>query len=196
MEPLRGGVLAAEPPAEIAALWREAARPRTPAEWALRWLWNQPEVTVVLSGMNAETQVDENLAAAAGAEAGALTQAETALVDRVAQRYREIMKVGCTGCGYCQPCPAGVEIPGAFDVYNSFHTFGRQQEATFSYVLRMGGVISGRPGYASLCARCQECVEKCPQGLDIPNLLEDVARQFEGEDLREREAMVRKFFAA
>jgi predicted aldo/keto reductase-like oxidoreductase len=196
MEPLRGGILAGEPPAEIAALWREAAQPRTPAEWALRWLWNQPEVTVVLSGMNEDAQVEENLRIAADAHAGALAAAEVELMGRVGRRYREIMKVGCTGCGYCQPCPSGVDIPGAFDVFNAFHTFGRQQEAAFSYALRMGGVISGKQAYASLCARCEECLEKCPQHLEIPNLLEEVARQFETEGLREREAMIRRVFAA
>jgi hypothetical protein len=104
------------------------------------------------------------------------------------------MKVGCTGCGYCQPCPSGVDIPGCFDLFNAFHTFGRP-EAGFLYVLRAGGVISGRPAYASLCSRCLDCLEKCPQHLEIPDLLEQVAAQFEGEGLKEREAMVRRFFA-
>lgn len=196
MEPLRGGMLAGEPPAEIAALWREAERPRTPAEWALRWIWNRPEVTLLLSGMNEDAQLDENLGVAADARPGALTAAETELIGRVGRRYREIMKVGCTGCGYCQPCPSGVDIPGCFDAFNKFHTFGRQVEAGFSYALGMGGVISGRPAYASLCARCMDCVEKCPQELDIPNLLEEVAGLFETAELREREAVIRRVFAS
>ena len=194
MEPLRGGLLAGEPPAEIDPLWREAARPRTPAEWALRWVWNQPEVTVALSGMNDDAQLEENLRIAADAHPGALTAAENELIGRVGRRYREIMKVGCTGCGYCQPCPSGVDIPGCFDLFNQFHTFGKRQEAGFFYALRAGGVISGKPAYASLCARCLDCLEKCPQGLDIPNLLEEVAKQFETAGLREREAMVRRLF--
>jgi hypothetical protein len=197
MEPLRGGVLAAptQPPA-IDALWREAERRRTPAEWALRWVWNHPEVTVALSGMNDEAQIEENLRIAAGARPGSLTAAELGLVGRVALKYREIMKVACTGCGYCQPCPSGVDIPGVFDVFNAFHTFGKTQEAGFLYALRAGGVLSGQPGYASLCSRCLDCLEKCPQGLEIPDLLEQVAAEFEGEGLREREAMVRRLFSA
>jgi len=195
MEPLRGGTLAASPqPAAIDALWREAERRRTPAEWALRWVWNRPEVTVALSGMNDEAQVDENLRIAADARPGSLTAAEIALIGRVSRKYREVMKVGCTGCGYCQPCPSGVDIAGAFDLFNAFHTFGKKQEAPFLYALRAGGILSGQPAYASLCARCLDCLEKCPQGLAIPDLLEQVVAEFEGAGLREREATVRRLF--
>jgi predicted aldo/keto reductase-like oxidoreductase len=197
MEPLRGGVLAApaQPPA-IDALWREAEPRRTPAEWALRWVWNHAEVTVVLSGMNDEAQVEENLRIAADARPGSLTAAEVALAGRVALKYREIMKVACTGCGYCQPCPSGVDVPGAFDAFNAFHTFGKTGEAAFLYALRAGGVLSGQPSYASLCSRCLDCLEKCPQGLEIPDLLEQVAWEFEGDGLSEREAAVRRLFNA
>lgn len=195
MEPLRGGALAAFPqPPAIEALWQEAEHRRTPAEWALRWVWNHPEATVVLSGMSDEAQVDENLRIASAAHPGSLTAAEANLVGQVSRKYREIMKVGCTGCGYCQPCPSGVDISGSFDVFNAYHTFGRAQEAGFLYVLRAGGVLSGRPAYASLCARCLDCIEKCPQHLAIPDLLEQVVAEFEGEGLREREAMARRLF--
>jgi predicted aldo/keto reductase-like oxidoreductase len=137
--------------------------------------------------------VEENLRIAADARPGPLTAAEIGLIAGVGRKYREIMKVGCTGCGYCQPCPSGVDIAGCFDLFNAFHTFGRQ-EAGFLYVLRAGGVLSGRPAYASLCSRCLDCLPKCPQHLEIPDLLEQVAAQFEAEGLREREAMVRRFF--
>jgi hypothetical protein len=195
MEPLRGGTLAVSPqPPAIEALWREAERRRSPAEWALRWVWDHPEVTVALSGMNDEAQVEENLRVAADAGPGSLTIAEAGLIARVGRKYREIMKVGCTGCGYCQPCPSGVDIPGSFDLFNAYHTFGKRQEAGFLYVLREGGILSGRPAYASLCSHCLDCLEKCPQGLQIPDLLEQVANQFEGEGLSEREAMARRLF--
>jgi len=195
MEPLRGGALAVSPqPPAIDALWREAERRRTPAEWALRWVWNHPEVTVALSGMNEEAQVEENLRIAADARPGSLTAAEVDLVGRVSRKYREIMKVGCTGCGYCQPCPSGVDIPGNFDIFNAFHTFGKTQDAGFLYVLRAGGILSGQPAYASLCSRCLDCLEKCPQDLEIPDLLAQVAAQFEGEGLAGREAMARRLF--
>ena len=193
MEPLRGGMLAASPPPAIDAIWQEAEQRRTPAEWALRWIWNQPEVTVVLSGMNDEAQVEENLRIAADARPGSLTAAEADLIGRVSRKYREIMKVGCTGCGYCQPCPSGVDIPGCFDVFNAWHMFG-DQGARFVYVLRGSGVLSGQPTYASLCSHCGDCVQKCPQGLEIPDLLEEVAREFETGGVGEREAMVRRLF--
>jgi predicted aldo/keto reductase-like oxidoreductase len=196
MEPLRGGALASSPPPPaISALWREAEQHRSPAEWALRWVWNHAEVTVALSGMNDEAQVEENLRIAGDARPGRLTTAEVDLIGRVGRKYREIMKVGCTGCGYCQPCPSGVDIPSSFDLLNAAHTFGKSEEAGFLYVVRAGGVLSGRPAYASLCSRCMDCVQKCPQHLEIPDLLEQVAREFEGEGLREREAKVRSLFA-
>ncbi|HVX66494.1 MAG TPA: aldo/keto reductase [Bryobacteraceae bacterium] len=194
MEPLRGGSLAAVPqPPAVDALWREAGRHRTPAEWALRWVWNHPEVTLALSGMNDDAQVEENLRIAAVARPGALTTEEVELIGRVGRKYREIMRAGCTGCGYCQPCPSGVEIPVCFDLLNAAHTFGKPQEAAFLYAVRAGGIMSGRPGYASQCSHCLDCLQKCPQGLEIPDLLEQVVQEFEGAGLKEREAMARQF---
>jgi predicted aldo/keto reductase-like oxidoreductase len=195
MEPLRGGQLAVSPqPPAIAGLWHEAERLRTPAEWAFRWIWNHPEVTVVLSGMNDEAQVEENLRIAEDGYPGSLSAAELDLIGRVVRKYQELMKVDCTGCGYCQPCPSGVDIPGVFDTFNAYHMFGKQQEQQLLYVVRAGGVLSGAPMYASQCSRCMDCVEKCPQGLPIPDLLEEVASVFEGEGLKEREALARRLF--
>jgi uncharacterized protein len=197
MEPLRGGALAAAPPPAVGTLWRQADSRRSPAEWALRWVWNHPEVTLLLSGMNnEEAQVEENLRVASDARAGALTLAEVALIGAVGRKYRELMKVGCTGCGYCQPCPSGVNIPECFTLFNAFHTFGKQKEAAFLYVVRMGGVLTGKPGYASLCSHCQDCVQKCPQGLDVPTFLEQVVDEFERDGLADREAAVRGLFAS
>jgi hypothetical protein len=195
MQPLRGGTLGRlEPPPAIKAIWSESETPRTPAEWALRWVWNHPEATVALSGMNEDAQVEENLAIAGQAYPHSLTEAELALVGRAGRKYREIMKVGCTGCGYCEPCPMGVGIAANFDIYNHLHMFGSPGETQFLYVVRLSGVLSGSRGYASQCERCGDCVVKCPQGLEIPDLLEKVAAELEGEGLREKEAMVRGFF--
>jgi len=197
MEPLRGGTLAAPPPPAIDALWRESEMRRTPAEWALRWVWNHPEVTVVLSGMSDEAQVDENLRIAPSALPGALTDAEVNLVTAVGVKYRQIMKVGCTGCGYCLPCPNGVNIPGCFDSFNALHTFGKTpQEAGFQYVLSVSGIFSRSLAYASLCSQCLDCLDKCPQKLQIPDLLEQVVREFEGDSLKDIEAMARRVFNA
>ncbi|GFE62855.1 aldo/keto reductase [Geobacter sp. AOG2] len=187
MEPLRGGNLGLPtPPPAVAGIWSEAAVRRTPVEWALRWVWNHPEVTLLLSGMNEERHIEENLAIADSAESGALTGEELSLVDRVSRKYQELMKVGCTGCGYCMPCPAGVDIPGCFDVYNKMHMFGNEMEAKFIYALRMSDeLLSAKPGYASLCTACGACLDKCPQQIPIPDLLTDVAAEMEGPSLKE-----------
>ena len=196
MEPLRGGNLALPtPPPAIAALWKEAKVHRTPAEWALRWIWNHPEVTVVLSGMNQETHIQENLAFANTARPNALTQEELDLVERVSQTYRTLMKTGCTGCGYCMPCPAEVMIPICFEEYNTLHMFGGLEDAKFRYAFRMSGdLIDGRPGYASQCVQCGECLDKCPQKIQIPDMLAQVAAEFEDANLMDRVATARRIF--
>ena len=188
MEPLRGGNLGLPvAPPTIAALWDEAPVRRTPAEWALRWVWDHPEVVVVLSGMNDEAHIDENLGTAGEALPNSLTPGERTLVRRAAARYRELMKVGCSGCGYCMPCPAGVNIPACFEVFNKVHLFGDLEGSKDSYVMRMSGVLQrSGSGFASQCVECGKCLEKCPQGLDIPLLLKDVAAELEGPDLEER----------
>ena len=193
MEPLRGGNLGLPtPPPAVKAIWDEAELPRTPVDWALRWVWNQPEVTVVLSGMNEETHIEENLAIAETASPGSLTGAELDLVSRAADTYRILMKVGCTGCSYCLPCPSDVMIPVIFDIYNKMHLFGDVAGGKFIYALRMSGGISvGQRGFASQCVECGECVEKCPQDLPIPELLARVVDELEGPDLDERIARAR-----
>ena len=188
MEPLRGGNLAlpAAPPA-VAQIWSEAPVRRTPAEWALRWVWNHPEVTLLLSGMNDEAQIKENLAVAEAALPDSLSAAELALVERAGLTYHGLTQIGCTGCGYCMPCPAGVQIPGCFDVYNKMHMFGNTEEAKFIYALRMSDkLISSQAGYASQCVSCGACLDKCPQHLAIPELLAKVAAELEGADLQQR----------
>lgn len=196
MEPLRGGTIARPtPPAAIAAIWNESIVKRTPAEWALRWVWNRPEVTLLLSGMNDESQIAENLAIADSARPNTLTRAELDLIDRAAAKYKELMKIGCTGCAYCMPCPSGVMIPTCFDEYNKMHMFGPVEMAKFVYAFRMSGVITdGTPGYASQCTSCCECVSKCPQQLPIPDLLAQVAAEMEGPDLMDRVVKARAIF--
>lgn len=183
MEPLRGGNLSGRVPAEVQALWDEAETRRTPAEWALRWVWNRPEVTCVLSGMNEEAHIAENLRVASEAEPGALSAAELELVERVRDAYYRLTKADCTGCRYCMPCPHGVDIPRCFEVYNNFFMFPEDRGGKFMYPLRLGA-FTGEPSYASFCTKCKKCVKKCPQGLPIPELLDDVVATFEGPGMR------------
>ncbi|MDD1690461.1 MAG: aldo/keto reductase [Methanoregula sp.] len=179
MEPLRGGNLAGRMPDTIKKMWDEAPVKRSPAKWGLRWVWDHPEVTVVLSGMNDEAHIDENLRVAGEALPGSLTEDERVLIGRVRDEYRRLMKVGCTGCGYCMPCPAGVDIPGCFANYNAHALFPHDREVKFQYVGRHGGLM-GEKSYAGLCRQCGKCAKACPQHLPIPDLMKDVSKEMEG----------------
>ncbi|WP_319643016.1 aldo/keto reductase [Methanovulcanius yangii] len=178
MEPLRGGHLARAVPDEVRAIEAETGVSRTPAEWALRWIWNRPEVTVVLSGMSDEAQLRENIRTAEDALPGSLSQGDLAMMARVRDIYRDRMMVDCTGCGYCMPCPYGVDIPGCFAHYNNYGLFGKEPAVRY-YFAQMTGIMD-KEGYAGLCRGCGKCVRACPQHLPIPDLLQDVSRTFEG----------------
>ncbi|WAI01552.1 aldo/keto reductase [Methanogenium organophilum] len=195
MEPLRGGNLTHPVPPEVKEIWDHARTRRTPAEWALRWIWNHPEVTVVLSGMNEESHVKENLRVAGEAYPNSLTELELQLIAGVEKKYRELMKVSCTGCRYCMPCPAGVNIPHCFEVYNNKYLSGNPDEAGFLYVVQLSGIItSGEPEFASQCIQCGKCLDRCPQHIDIPAVLATVVEEMEGNDLEQRVATVRELF--
>lgn len=168
MEPIRGGMLAGNVPPSIQALWDSAPVKRTPAEWALQWVWNQPEVSLLLSGMSTMEQVEENVASAGRSGAGTLTGEELTLVDRVREAYRELCAIPCTACEYCLPCPSGVNIPGIFEIYNDLLMYGDEQRAKMFY-----SWIDEKER-ADLCIECGECLEKCPQHIEIPDWLKKV----------------------
>ncbi|MGE5614593.1 MAG: aldo/keto reductase [Bacillota bacterium] len=195
MEPLRGGSLAGRIPGEIREIWDAAKVKRTPADWALRWLWDQPAVTVALSGMNEEAQIEENVRTACEVQPGSLTEEEFALYEKVRKKYNELMKVGCTGCGYCMPCPAGVDIPFCFSYYNAKHFF-KAKRAWWQYIAFAGGLTGGRPSYASLCKQCGKCEKACPQRLPIRKKLGEVASDMEPKILRPVLRLVRKYYVA
>lgn len=194
MEPLRGGNLSAPvAPDGVQQLWDSGITKRPPVEWALRWVWNHPEVTVVLSGMNDESHVEQNLAIAALADAESLTKDELDIVDKVAAKYKELMQVGCTGCSYCMPCPAGVRIPACFELFNTASMFKDKVDRTkYQYALMLSGGFAGKPAYASQCVECGQCVEHCPQHIQIPEELARVADYFKKEDMQ---AIVDSFMA-
>ncbi|MDI3484922.1 MAG: uncharacterized protein PWQ75_207 [Methanolobus sp.] len=195
MEPLRGGSLTKTVPQAVDEIWNEASIKRTPAEWALRWVWNHPEVTVVLSGMSEEAHVEENLRVAGEAHANSLTEEEMQLVKKVENKYRELMKVECTGCQYCMPCPAGVNIPLCFEMYNNLYLEEDTDTVKFMYAARTGGAVgTGGGEFASLCIQCGQCLEKCPQHIDIPDVLDSVVNELEGNDLEQRVSMAKEMF--
>jgi predicted aldo/keto reductase-like oxidoreductase len=170
MEPLLGGKLVG-PPAPIQALWDGAATERTPVGWALRWLWDQPEVSVVLSGMSAMAHVEENVALAAASGIGVLSEEDHALYDQVRKKHKELTAVPCTGCGYCMPCPQGVDIPGNFGSYNEGIMFDKPEDSRGHYSwLRFAYEEQGIFDHdvrAAQCIQCGECETKCPQGIPI-----------------------------
>ena len=170
MEPLRGGKLVNNLPEEAKKLFDAHPVKHTPAGWALRWLWNQPEVTCVLSGMNSEDMVNENIRIASKAEPGHFTDEDMAIVERIKQIIREREKVGCTGCRYCMPCPKGVDIPGNFYYYNLMY-MEKKSSARFEFAQNMG--MRKEPGFASQCVGCGKCEQHCPQQIPIREKLKE-----------------------
>jgi hypothetical protein len=160
MEPLRGGALARVPPA-VSGIWEKSGRPWSPSEWALRWVWSLPEVVTVLSGMGTLSQLRENVASARAAVP--LTAQDLERVAEAQAFYRARLAVPCTTCGYCQPCPSGVAIPGVFSAYNSATMFEARAQAAWVYdnfVVKAGGG-------AERCNECGDCESKCPQSFPI-----------------------------
>jgi hypothetical protein len=173
MEPLRGGLLAKQPPI-VAELWAKSGVNRSPAEWGLRWVWNHPDVTVVLSGMSALKQVRENLAYANEGRPHSLTEKELSIFEDVKAMYRNKIKIPCTKCAYCMPCPSGVDIPECFAMYNDAFIYEDVSNARGVYNVR-----AGFGGAASQCQECGACEDLCPQHLPIRKKLKDVAALLE-----------------
>lgn len=181
MEPLLGGRLASGLPEKAIERFEKESKERTPAQWGLDWVWNHPEVTVVLSGMNEDAQLEDNLRAADEACPNMFTEEELAVYEDVRNIFNESYKVHCTGCHYCMPCPAGVDIPGCFSAYNTYHAISR---STGNLQYGMTTLLSGDPGYAGLCRKCGACEKKCPQHLPIREHLDEVRETMEGTRFR------------
>jgi len=179
MEPLRGGSLVGGMPEAVKKIWDSAPVKRSSVDWALRWIWDQPEVSVVLSGMNEERQVEENAILADEIKVGNLTDEEKAIYEKSAEQYLKLMKVGCTGCSYCMPCPMGVNIPFCFSYYNTYHMFGKKKQTIFQYIGFAGGIQGGQNSLAYRCIKCGKCERVCPQHLPIRKHLEEVHKEME-----------------
>jgi predicted aldo/keto reductase-like oxidoreductase len=170
MEPLRGGKLVNLLPSDARKAIAENARGWTPAAWAFRWLYNQPEVTVVLSGMNSLDMVRENVETADSAEAGAFTEEDFAFLEEVKAMIKAREKVGCTGCRYCMPCPQGVDIPGIFRCYNAMYSEGKA-DGRHQFFQTVG--LTREPAFATQCVGCGKCEKHCPQGIAIREKLKE-----------------------
>jgi predicted aldo/keto reductase-like oxidoreductase len=159
MEPILGGRLV-NPPSEIQTLWDSSARKRTPADWALQWVWNQPEVTVALSGMSKMNQVEENLASADISGVNSMTAEELALIDRVRDQYQALSPIPCNQCNYCMPCPNGVNIPRVLETYNHGLIYNNQDDARQAYTHWIPELER-----ANNCIACKDCEGLCPQSI-------------------------------
>jgi uncharacterized protein len=176
MEPLRGGKLARNLPEDISGVFENSGIKRTPAQWALRWVWNHPEISLLLSGMNEPSDVMQNLEAAEEGFPNSLKPDEIYILEKVRSLYGKRIKVGCTSCGYCMPCPSGVNIPGNFSYFNDYFLFDTQslRETTvrlYNHYIKPGE----RP---SACIECGQCEEKCPQAIQVISELKNVERTF------------------
>ncbi len=190
MEPLRGGKLVNLLPPEAKRLFAESPRGWTPAEWALRWLWDQPAVTCVLSGMNDLEMIEENCRIADEVQPGALTKEDFALLERVKTAIQQRVKAPCTGCGYCMPCPKGVDIPGAFRCYNEMFT-EHKRTGRREYWQVVG--LRKEPAFATQCVGCGKCESHCPQHLPIRALLKEADRALRPPHYRVAGWVARKF---
>ena len=177
MEPLRGGRLVDKLPEKAKQIIKEHPIQRTAAQWGLRWLWDQKEVTMILSGMNSQAMIQENIQTAESIDIGDIGEEERQLYANVVQAIHDTEKVGCTACGYCQPCPKGVDIPGIFAIYNRFH--GENQKSARKEYLRVT-TLKPNTTAASQCIGCGKCESHCPQQISIRETLKDVAKTFEG----------------
>ena len=173
MEPLRGGRLVNNLPQEAKDIFANHPVQHTPAQWAFRWLFNQPEVTVVLSGMNSDEMVADNIKTACETQIGELTANDEAMLKEVVSAINSKMKVGCTGCEYCMPCPKNINISGAFFAYNRQSADG--SFAGFKEYVK----CTGKYAPASVCIGCGKCETHCPQGIEIRKELKEAAKVLE-----------------
>lgn len=168
MEPIKGGRLAGPVPPDIQAAWDKAEEKRSPVEWALRFVWDDKDVSLLLSGMGSLEQVEENVRLAERGLAGSLGQSDHALIEEVRRLYREKVVVDCTGCHYCMPCPAGINIPMIFSMMNNASLYGTIQAEKAGYAIN---VELGVTAKASECTGCGQCEQACPQDIEVPKRL-------------------------
>ncbi|MCR4590347.1 MAG: aldo/keto reductase [Lachnospiraceae bacterium] len=190
MEPLRGGKLVDLMPEEGKALIKKNEKGYTAAELAFRWLYDQPGVTVVLSGMNSIEMLEENCRTADSALPGSLDDGDKALINSVRDIIQEKMKVGCTGCRYCMPCPKNVDIPAIFRCYN--HMYSEAKSAGRREYFQTVG-FQKNPADANLCVQCGKCEQHCPQHLPIRQLLKEADRDLRPWYLKIFAAVARRF---
>ena len=191
MEPLRGGKLVNHLPEKVIKAFESFDEKRSPAEWALRWVWNHPEVIVALSGMSDEAQIAENIRIAGDARPNSLSAEELMIFDKAKALLQENTKIPCSACGYCVPCPHGVDIPACFSCYNDRYLISKR--AGFIEYYKTLGALTTRPATASACVLCGKCEMHCPQNIPIREKLKQVDREMGGIYMKPVLKIVRKF---
>ncbi|MCK8058977.1 MULTISPECIES: aldo/keto reductase [unclassified Fusibacter] len=190
MEPLRGGKLVSNLPKEVYQTFDRASVKRSPAEWAFKWLYNQPEVTTVLSGMNSMEMLQENIRVASETEVNEFTTDESELFGKVRTILNQKIRIPCTGCNYCMPCPVNVDIPTCLACYNDIEIEGKIAAST-KYIMQTS--LKNKSQNASLCIDCGKCEEHCPQEIKIKDELKKVTKAFEGFHYKPVRALAKRF---
>ncbi len=194
MEPLRGGALAEKAPDKVKDIVNNYKEKHSPAYWALRFVMNYSGVATVLSGMNEDSHIKENAEVASATTVGSMNDDELQVIEDIKNVYNKLMKVPCTGCNYCMPCPFGVDIPGTFTDYNNIYYFNsKSMFAKFQYAGKCVGMLGGTKSGANLCKNCGKCTEHCPQNIDIPTKLSDAHKELGSKVMRAGLSVASKF---
>ncbi|OOB78893.1 MAG: hypothetical protein BEN18_00700 [Epulopiscium sp. Nuni2H_MBin001] len=193
MEPLRGGALAAKAPDKVKQILAENHEQFSSAYWALRFVMNRKEVGTVLSGMNVLNHIKENIHVAKKTLPNSMTDEQLKVINQIKKVYRELMKVPCTGCNYCMPCPFGVDIPGTFSDYNSKYFFGNSMLTRVMYIGRSVGFFGEKKSGADLCVSCGKCVKQCPQYIPIPSKLKEAHKELDNPIISGSMTIAKKF---
>ena len=194
MEPLKGGILAGKMPEEAEEIFKKANPNKTNAQWALEWVLNNRNITTVFSGMNSIEQIDENIRIANEITPLSMSLEDMETIELVKRVLSRLLKINCSTCGYCMPCPQGVNIPECMKIYNEkflFNEKGLMTDSFFNYYHYLGGVINS-PANAGKCNGCGKCLRKCPQKLNIPKELKKVEKEFEGHFFKAKITFVKR----
>ena len=190
MEPLRGGKLVTNLPNKVYELFEKADPKKSPAEWALSWLWNHPEITVVFSGMNSMEMIKENINTASTSRENSFAKKDYLLFENVKTILQNSIKIPCTSCNYCLPCPVSVDIPTCFSCYNNIQIEGKFP-SRIKYLMQTS--MKSNPQNASLCIKCGKCEKHCPQNIKIMKELDLVSKDLEGLLYRPISFILKKF---
>ncbi len=194
MEPLRGGSLAKNAPDKVKEIFSKYPEKHSSAYWALRFVMNFSGIKTVLSGMNVTEHIIDNVNVASSTEPNSMSEKEKNIIDQVKFVYNELMKVTCTGCNYCMPCPFGVDIPGTFSEYNNMYYFNTGNAfGRFQYAGKCSGMLGGSKSGADLCTNCGKCKKHCPQNIDIPTKLKEAHKKLDVKILRNIMLIITKF---